>query len=147
DAAFSTQFGLKVPIDPQEDHRVPLGRDQVDAEVSLMYGNRHRGESATFFYNVDVGYRKRLEEPDDLGSSGAFAGASLWQWAFRATGAGTVGLDSPRSSSDAVGPAGRSLTRRKAGVARSYRLGESFSVGATASRTWAGESVGAADYV
>ena len=147
DAAFSTQFGLKVPIDPQEDHRVPLGRDQVDAEVNLMYGNRHRGESATFFYNVDVGYRKRFEEPDDQASLGAFAGVSVSMWTFLATADSTVGLDSPRFSSDEVLTAGRSFTRHKAGVALSYRLGDSFSVGANASRTWAGESVGAADYV
>lgn len=146
DAAFSTQALVKLPVEPDEDADVPLGRDQVDAELSLMYGDRHRGENATFFYNVDIGYRKRFEDPDDQVSIGGFAGWSLSRWTFLVTSDNTIGLDDPKFNTDEVLTAGRTFTQHKLGLVASYRLTDHLSIGANASTTYAGESVGATNY-
>ncbi|HSH40608.1 MAG TPA: hypothetical protein VK973_00585, partial [Arenicellales bacterium] len=150
DAAFSTQGLVKAPIDPEEDHAAALGRDQVDLELSLLYGNRHRTETGTFFYNLDVGYRHRMEDPDDQVSAGGFAGWSASKWTFLVTSDNTIGLESPPSvnvNGDEVLTARRSFTRFKAGLVASYRLTNTIGVSANASRVYTGEGVGATDAV
>lgn len=146
DAAFSTQALAKVPIDPQQNDPAALGRDQVDAELSFLYGDRHRLDAGTFFYNVDVGYRHRFDEPDDQVSAGAFAGWSVSKWTFLVTSDNTIGLDAPPEvGTDEVLTARRSFSRFKAGLVASYRLTENLGLSANASRVYAGEGVGAAD--
>jgi hypothetical protein len=80
-AAFSIQGLVKVPVNPDEDHEAALGRDQNDVEVKLMYGNRRPVGTGRIFYNGEVGFRKRFEEPDDELSVNAFIG-----WSPGATG-------------------------------------------------------------
>lgn len=152
DAAFSTQGLVKVPVDPQEDHPAALGRDQVDVELSLLYGNRHRMDTGTFFYNFDIGYRHRLEEPDDQVSAGAFAGWSTGKWTFLVTADNNFGLESPEVNVDAetaeeVLTARRTYTSHEAGLAASYKITDSVGISANASRVYAGEGVGATDKV
>lgn len=147
DAAFSVQGLVKVPIDPQEDDEAALGRDQVDAQLSLLYGNRHRMDAGTFFYNLEAGYRHRLEEPDDQVSANAFAGWSASKWTFLVTSENTVGVDSPEVDSDEVLTARRTFTQFKAGLVASYRITDHLGISANASRVYAGEGVGAADAV
>lgn len=142
DAAFSAQGLVKIPIDPQENEQAALGRDQVDAELSLLYGNRHRFDSGTFFYNVGVGYRKRFEGPDDQAKANAFAGWSVSKWTFLVTSDNSVGLKSARDDSEVL-TAGPSYTRFEAGLVASYHLTDKVSVSANASTTYAGEQVGA----
>lgn len=149
-AAFSAQGLVKAPIDPQEDHTAALGRDQFDAELSLLYGNRHPMDTGTFFYNFDVGYRHRMDEPDDQVSAGGFAGWSVSKWTFLVTSDNTIGLEEPPSvnvNGDEVLTARRSFSRFKAGLVASYRLTNSVGVSANASRVYAGEGVGATDAV
>lgn len=145
DAAFSTQGLVKLPINPQQDEPAALGRDQVDAKLSLLYGNRIRGDSAVFFYNFDVGYRRRFKEPDDQVSAGAFAGWSIQDWTVVVSSDNTIGLDDPELSEDEVLTAGRSFSRFEAGLGTSYRLTDHFSLSANVARTYAGEQVGAAN--
>lgn len=150
DAAFSAQGLVKAPIDPEENHAAALGRDQFDLELSLLYGNRHRMENGTFFYNLDVGYRHRMEDPDDQVSAGAFAGWSVSKWTFLVSSDNTIGLESPPSvnlNGDEVLTARSSFSRFKAGLVASYRLTDTIGVSGNASRVYAGEAVGATDAV
>lgn len=147
DAAFSVQGLVKLPVDPQEEEEAALGRDQMDAELSLLYGNRHRMDAGTFFYNLDVGYRHRVDDPDDQVNANAFAGWSVSKWTFLVTSENTVGLESPPSVEDEVLTARRSFTQFKAGLVASYRITDNMGVSANASRIYAGEGVGASDAV
>jgi hypothetical protein len=150
DAAFSAQGLVKVPLEPDEDHPAALGRDQYDIGLSLLYGNRYRMDASTFLYNVDFGYRHRLEDPDDQVHANAYAGWALSKWTFLITSENTVGLESPPElnvNSDEVLTARRSFTSFKAGLVASYRLTDHFGIGADASRVYAGEGVGATDAV
>lgn len=147
DAAFSAQGLVKMPLDPQEDDEAALGRDQVDAQLSLLYGNRHRMDAGTFFYNLEAGYRHRFEDPDDQVSANAFAGWSVSKWTFLVTSENTVGVDSPEVDSDEVLTARRTFTQFKAGLVASYRVTDNLGISANASRVYAGEGVGAADAV
>lgn len=143
DAAFSAQGLVKLPVQPDENDPAALGRDQVDAELSLLYGNRVRSDAGTFFYNFDVGYRRRFKEPDDQVSAGAFAGWSVSDWTFVVSSSNSIGLDDPEFSEEQVLTAGRSFSRFEAGASISYRLTERLFVNANASTTYAGEQVGA----
>lgn len=150
DAAFSVQGLVKLPIDPQEDHQAALGRDQEDYELSFLYGNRHRMDSGTLFYNAEVGYRHRAGDPDDQTSANGFVGWSVEKWTFLVTTENTFGLESPPKvnvNGDEVLTARRSFTRHKAGLVASYRVTDSIGISANVSRVYAGEAVGATDAV
>lgn len=150
DAAFSTQGLVKIPVEPDENDPAALGRDQVDAELSFLYGNRIRGDASTFFYNFDIGYRRRFKAPDDQVSAGAFAGWSIDRWTFVLSSDNAIGLDDPKvefnqDQVDQVLTTGLSFTRFEAGAGITYRVTDSLHVSANASRTYAGEQVGAAN--
>lgn len=150
DTAFSAQGLVKVPIEPEEDRPAALGRDQYDVELSLLYGNRHRMEGSTFLYNVDFGYRHRIDDPDDQVHANAYAGWSASGWTFLITSENTVGLESPPQvnvNSDEVLTARPSFTEFKAGLVASYRLTDNSGVSANVSRVYAGEGVGATEAV
>lgn len=150
DAAFSTQGLVKLPIDPQEDHQAALGRDQRDYELSFLYGNRHRADSGTLFYNAEIGYRHRAGDPDDQMSANGFVGWSVEKWTFLVTAENTFGLESPPEvnvNGDEVLTARRSFTRHKAGLVTSYKVTEKVGISATVSRVYTGEAVGATDAV
>jgi hypothetical protein len=150
DASLSAQGLVKVPLQPDENDPAALGRDQVDTELGLLYGDRIRSDASTFFYNFDIGYRRRFEAPDDQVSAGAFAGWSVDRWTFVLSSDNAIGLDDPevnldRNQVDQVLTTGLSFTRFEAGAGITYRLTDTVSVNANASRTYAGESVGAAN--
>jgi hypothetical protein len=141
-AAFSVQGTVKVPINPDEDHEAALGRDQVDAEVKFMYGNRRPAGAGRIFYNGEMGFRKRFEGPDDELSINAFIG---WTpggaWSFIARSANTFGIGNDDENGDVL-TAGPSYTRHDAQLMASYRLPNAMSVVGGVSTTYAGENVG-----
>lgn len=145
DASLSTQGLVKIPVQPDGNDPAALGRNQVDVELGLLYGDRIPTQSSMFFYNVDIGYRRRFEAPDDQVSAGAFAGWSFNKWTFVISSDNAIGLDDPEVSEDQVLTTGLSFTRFEAGTGVTYRLTDSISVNANASRTYAGEQVGAAN--
>lgn len=149
DAAFSAQGLVKIPVDPQENDPAPLGRDQTDAELSLLYGNRVRGDSGTFFYNLGIGYRKRWDGLDDQAKANAFAGWATRKWTFLMTSDNTVGLESAKKDGQGIEvlTAGRSFTQLEAGLVASYHVNDTLSISANGSKTYYGENVGAKNSV
>ncbi|WP_139349774.1 hypothetical protein [Thioalkalivibrio denitrificans] len=142
-ASFSVQGLVKVPINPDEDHEAALGRDQMDAEVKLAYGNRRPAGAGRIFYSGEAGFRKRFEGLDDELSLNAFFGWSPGgAWSFIARSANTFGLGSDDNNDDVL-TAGPSYTRHDAQLMTSYRMGNSASLVAGVSHTYAGENVGA----
>lgn len=141
-AAFSIQGLVKAPIDPQEDSPAALGRDQVDAELMLLFGNRHPGESVTFFYNVGIGYRMRFEGLDDQVKANAFVGWGGQKWTFLLTSDNTIGLETTDEGSEVL-TTERSFTQYEAGLVTSYRVTDAFILSINGSTTYAGEGVGA----
>lgn len=145
DAAFSAQGLVKIPVDPQADDPAALGRDQTDAELSLLYGNRLRGDSGTFFYNLGIGYRKRWGGLDDQAKGNAFAGWATPKWTILVTSDNTVGLESAKPDGQGIEvlTAGRSFTQLEAGLVASYHVNDTLSISANGSKTYYGENVGA----
>lgn len=141
-AAFSVQGLVKAPINPDEDDVAALGRDQVDAEIKLLYGNGHSVGGGRVFYNGEVGFRKRFDGPDDEIMANAFIG---WTpggpWSLILRSANTFGVGNDDGSSEVL-TAGPSFTRHDAQLMASYRFQNSLSVTGGFSSTYAGENVG-----
>lgn len=141
-AAFSVQGLVKVPINPDEDHEAALGRDQMDAAITLAYGNRRPVGSGRIFYNGEVGFRKRFDGPDDEVSLNGFIGWSPGgPWSFILRSANTFGLGNDDDDRDVL-TAGPSYTRHDAQLMTSYRFRNSVSLVGGVSTTYAGENVG-----
>lgn len=141
EAAFSIQGLVKVPIRPDEDSPAALGRDQTDAEVSLLYGNRHPGDSGTIFYNAEVGYRKRFKDPADELHANAFLGWSGQAWTVVVSSVNTVGLGN-EGGGTAVLTQGPSFKRYDAQLSAGYKFSDHMSATAGIANTYAGENVG-----
>jgi hypothetical protein len=141
-AAFSIQGLVKAPISPDEDDQAALGRDQTDIEVKLLYGNRRPLGTARIFYNGEIGFRKRFEEPDDEIMANAFIG---WTpggpFTLILRSANTIGLGNEDGSSEVL-TTGPSFTRHDAQLMASYRFPNSVSLVGGVSNTYAGENVG-----
>jgi hypothetical protein len=141
-AAFSVQGLVKVPMNPDEDHEAALGRDQMDAAITLAYGNRRPVGRGRIFYNGEVGFRKRFEGPDDELSLNGFVGWTPGgSWSFILRSANTFGLGNEDDNGDVL-TAGPSYTRHDAQLMASYRLRNSMSLVGGVSTTYAGENVG-----
>lgn len=141
-AAFSIQGLVKVPISPDEEDPAALGRDQVDLDIKLLYGNRHGAGRGTIFYNGELGYRKRFEGPDDEIMANAFLG---WTpggpWSFILRSANTFGVGNEDGNSEVL-TAGPSFTRHDVQFMAIYRLPNSMAIVGGVSNTYAGENVG-----
>ncbi len=61
---ISTQLLFKIPGPYDEDDDLPLGNDQLDTEIRLLYG-RSLYPLIPGYCNFEVGYRFRAEEPSD----------------------------------------------------------------------------------
>jgi hypothetical protein len=141
-AAFSIQGLVKAPVSPDQDHAAALGRDQVDAEIKLLYGNRHSVGGGGIFYNGELGYRKRFEGPDDEIMANAFIG---WTpggpLSLILRSANTFGVGNEEGTSEVL-TAGPSFTRHDAQLMASYRFPNALSITGGYSSTYAGENVG-----
>lgn len=140
-AAFSLQGLVKVPIDPAEDDALPIGRDQYDAELSALFGNGHNFDAGRLFYNLELGFRKRFDDPADEVHGDAFVGWGQGNWTFILHSLNTVGLDS-NAPTDEVLTAEPEFRRHKAQLTVAYKATETTSLVAGASTTYAGRNVG-----
>ncbi len=150
-AAISVQGLVKVPIKPDEDDAAALGRDQVDAAITLAYGNRHSVGVGRIFYSIETGFRKRWEVPDDEISANAFIGWSpgdSWSFILRSANVWGVGNDNVANtevndeSDTNVLTAGPSFVRHDAQLLASYKFRKAVSLVGGVSASYAGENVG-----
>lgn len=143
EASLAIQLGVKVPISPDENARVALGRDQYDGELKLAYGNRHTLGGGRLFYSGEAGFNKRWEVPADEAFFNAFIGwapqGSSWSFILRAANTISVGND---GSGSEVLTAFPDYNRHDAQLMTSYRFSNSVSVVGGVSSTYAGENVG-----
>lgn len=142
-ASVSLKGMVKVPVDPKENEEVAIGRDQVDAEVSLAFGNRHAIRSGRVFYSAEVGYRRRWDVNVDQASANFFVGwapyDSSWSFIFRSANTMSVSKDNDETEVLAMLP---DYTRHDAQLMASYRFSNSMSLAGGVSKTYAGENVG-----
>ncbi len=61
---LSSQGLVKIPGDYDQNDRLPLGNDQFDFELRMLYG-RSLWPYIPGYCNFEVGYRWRLDEPSD----------------------------------------------------------------------------------
>jgi hypothetical protein len=140
--AFSIQGLVKVPVDPREDSRVALGRNQVDTELRMLYGNRHDVGGGRIFYNAGLGYRKRFEEPSDEIHADAFIGWwSGGRWTLALHSLNTVGLSNQAAGVEVL-TAEPDFRRHRLRLTAFYRATDSLGFSAGATRTIAGRRVG-----
>ena len=143
-ASVSIQLGAKVPISPDEDSEVPLGRDQVDADIKLAYGNRRPMGGGRIFYSGELGYNKRWDVPADEGSFNAFIGwaPGASNWAFILRSANTISLGNDSNDDTEVLTAFPDYKRHDVQLMTSYRFSNAMSLVGGISTTYAGENVG-----
>lgn len=143
-ASLALQAGAKVPINPQENSAVPIGRNQVDADVQLAYGNVHSTGIGRIFYSGEVGYTKRWEIPADEASYNAFIGWSprSSSWSFILRSANTVSVGNHGTGDTEVLTAFPEYKRHDIQLMTSYQFSNSVSLAGGISTTYAGENVG-----
>lgn len=143
-ASLSLQVGAKVPISPDENDEVPIGRDQVDGDIKLAYGNRRAMGSGRIFYSGELGYTKRWDTPKDAASLNGFVGWAPGgsNWAFIMRLANTVSVGNNQGSETEVLTAFPDYTRHDVQLMTSYRFSKSLSLVGGVSTTYAGENVG-----
>lgn len=143
EASLAVQLGVKVPISPDENANVALGRDQYDGEIALAYGNRHSLGGGRIFYSGEAGYNKRWEVPADEAFFNAFIGwapgDSSWSFILRSANTLSVGNDDDGSEVLTAFP---DYNRHDAQFMTSYRFSNSVSLVGGVSTTFAGENVG-----
>lgn len=144
EASLALQVGVKVPISPDEDASVALGRDQYDGEIKLAYGNRHSLGNGRIFYSGETGYTKRWEVPADEAFFNAFIGwapgGSSWSFILRSANSVSVGNDD--DNDEEVLTIFPDYKRYAAQLMTSYRFSNSVSLVGGVSTTYAGENVG-----
>lgn len=146
-AAFSIQGLVKAPIEADEDDAAPLGFDQVDTEVSLLYGDRYPVGSGSVFYNLDLGFRKRFEDPADELSFDPFIG--WWSGgplSVLVHSLNTIGLSSEPGVPEAL-TAEPEFRRHRVQLTAAYRVSDMVSLVAGGATTYAGRNVGAGNSV
>jgi len=145
DASLAVQIGAKVPVSPDENANVPLGRDQYDGEIKLAYGNRHTVGSGRIFYSGEAGFTKRWEVPADEAFFNAFIGwapgGSSWSFILRSANTVSVGNDDNDDDAEVLITL-PDYNRYAAQFMTSYRFGNSVSLVGGVSTTYAGENVG-----
>lgn len=141
-AAFSVQGLVKVPIKSDESDPAALGRDQYDAQLSLLYGNAHPLSWGTIFYNLDVGYRKRFKSPADEVHADAFIGWSQQPWTVVLDSSNTIGLNNKKNGTQVL-TAEPSFRRHDIQLSGAYQFTDTVSGVVGVSTTYAGRDVGA----
>lgn len=142
EAAFSIQGLAKIPIEPDEGDPAPLGRDQVDGEIRVLFGNRHPVGFGKIFYNAELGYRKRWEDPSDQVHADGFIGWTGGPWTFLVQSLNTIGLSDDEDGVEVL-TAQPDFTRYAVQLAAAYRVSETFSLVGGASTAYAGTNIGA----
>lgn len=144
DASLAIQMGAKVPLSPDEDANVPLGRDQYDGEIKLAYGNRHTVGGGRIFYSGEAGFTKRWEVPADEAFFNAFIGWAPGgsSWSFILRSANTVSVGNDGNDDGEVLITFPDYNRYAAQLMTSYRFSNSVSLVGGVSTTYAGENVG-----
>jgi hypothetical protein len=144
EASLALQVGVKVPISPDEDARVALGRDQYDGEIKLAYGNRHTLGNGRIFYSGETGYTKRWEVPADEAFFNAFIGWAPGgsSWSFILRSANTVSVGNDGDDEQEVLTTFPDYNRHAVQLMTSYRFSNSLSLVGGVSTTYAGENVG-----
>lgn len=144
EASLALQVGVKVPISPDEDASVALGRDQYDGEIKLAYGNRHSLGNGRIFYSGETGYTKRWEVPADEAFFNAFIGWAPGgsSWSFILRSANTVSVGNDDENDEEVLTTFPDYNRHAAQLMTSYRFSNSMSLVGGVSTTYAGENVG-----
>ena len=144
-ASLALQVGVKVPINPDENATVALGRDQYDGKMALAYGNRHTLGNSRIFYSGEVGYTKRWEVPADEAFFNAFIGwapgGSSWSFILRSANTVSVGNDSNNNDKEVL-TTFPDYKRHDAQLMTSYRFSNSVALVGGVSSTYAGENVG-----
>ncbi len=143
DASLAMQLGVKVPLSPDENAQVALGRDQYDGEIKLAYGNRHNLGGSRIFYSGETGFKKRWEVPADEAFFNAFIG---WaprdsSWSFILRSANTVSVGNEGTGPEVL-TAFPDYKRHDAQLMTSYKFSNAVSVVGGVSSTYAGENVG-----
>lgn len=143
-ASFSIQVGAKIPINPDEDSEVPIGRDQVDADIKLAYGNRRPMGGGQIFYSGELGYNKRFDVPADEAFLNTFIGWTPGgsNWAFILRSANTVSTGNDGNDDTEVLTAFPDYRRHDVQLMTSYRFSNAMSLVGGVSTTYAGENVG-----
>lgn len=143
-ASLALQIGAKVPISPDENANVALGRDQYDGKIKLAYGNRRDLGNGRIFYSGEVGYNRRWEVPADETFFNAFIGwapgGSSWSFILRSANTFSVGNDG--DSDEEVLTTFPDYNRHAVQLMTSYRFSNSVSLVGGISTTYAGENVG-----
>jgi hypothetical protein len=143
-AAFSVRGLVKAPIEPDEKDAAALGRDQADAELALIYGNRRSLQGGgNVFYSGELGYRKRYGSPDDQAHLNGYIGwnpGGPWTVVLRSANTIGIGDESGRREVLTTGP---SFRKHEAQLMLSRRITDSVSGVVGVSTTFAGENVGA----
>lgn len=143
DAAFSVQGLVKLPVDPEENNAVALGRDQIDAEFRMLFGNRHRIGTDTIFYDMELAYRKRFDGPSDEIYGDAFIGWSTGPVVLILQSLNTVGLNDDAEGVEVL-TAKPKFRKHVAQLTAAYRISDGMTVAAGGSSTYAGTNIGAA---
>jgi hypothetical protein len=141
ESAFSVQTLVKAPLHPDEEDPAALGRDQVDAEINLLYGSRIPMDHGAFLYHADLGFRKRFDEPDDEVFANAYVGWSgPDSWSLILRSANTIGLGN--SQGREVLASGPSFKRYEAQLIAGYQFNNTLSGSVGISNAYAGENSG-----
>jgi hypothetical protein len=140
-AAFSIQGLVKVPIEADEGDDLPIGREQVDVELSALFGNGHSLDGGRIFYNLELGFRKRFDDPADEVHGDAFLGWTGGAWTVILHALNTIGLNSNADDAEVL-TAEPEYRRHKAQLTLAYQVTDTTSLVAGASTTYAGRNVG-----
>lgn len=143
-AALSVQGLVKAPIEADETEAAPLGFDQADVEGSLLYANAYSAGSGRIFYNLDVGYRKRFEDPGDEIHGNGFIGWSPnnGRWTFVLASNNTFGVRNEDNDVFEALTARPDFRRNQVQGSVSYRLGDRVSIVGGGFTTVSGRNVG-----
>ncbi len=143
-AAFSVQALATVPVKPDENSSVPLGRSRPDVELSLLYGNQHTFSSGTLFYNAGFGFRKRFGHAANEVLVNAFVGWSHGSWTLVADSSNVVGLNNEVNGVQVL-TAEPSFRQHQIQLSGAYHFTPSVSGIVGAAHTYAGRDIGVAN--
>lgn len=143
-AAFSVQALATIPVKPDENSAVPLGRNRPDVELSLLYGNQHTFSAGTLFYNAGLGFRKRFGHAANEVLANAFIGWSHGSWTLVADSSNVVGLNNQVNGVQVL-TAEPSFRQHQVQLSGAYHFTPRVSGIVGVSHTYAGRDIGAAN--